>query len=440
MGRVAHCPPLRCTRLHPLRPCPQLMAKVDRAAVAPHAPRMLRALVNCFKDDSWPVRDASCTACGRCVEACPEESKEVLPELLPLWIAHLWDNIPTVRQNSAQALGKVCQAYGADAIATCWQAVDELLPKAFDQPRRDSMGDAAWWCHCGCRLFGVMTWQERGGRRTCLRRGTVMLAMRPRERVLSWSAASPRSTPASTTSRPSAWRACGASGPTTSTSTPTSRCSAAGASRPSSSAAAGASTTASSASRRAWERAGPGRAIASRAEPAAAPPHRTSPYLSALTQEPWEASDGAVWLLLELAPVDPAGAEKRLGTLAQLAGLDTFMHAYALKETVFKALPGIARAVGKRAFKSHLEEILPPAFRALTSGHQLAEFAAGQCLGFIRDMIGPNILAGRLSEEQAALLRTSPLVPPSSTFGAGAGARAAMGGDGVPAPSALRVA
>jgi ferredoxin len=51
---------------------------VDKAAVAPFVPRLLRALIMCFKDASWPVRDAACLACGRCVTAFPEQSREVL--------------------------------------------------------------------------------------------------------------------------------------------------------------------------------------------------------------------------------------------------------------------------------------------------------------------------------------------------------------------------
>jgi hypothetical protein len=43
----------------------ELMEKVDKAAVSAHVPDLLRALLLCFKDSSWPVRDAACTACGR---------------------------------------------------------------------------------------------------------------------------------------------------------------------------------------------------------------------------------------------------------------------------------------------------------------------------------------------------------------------------------------
>lgn len=153
-------------------------------------------------------------------------------------------------------------------------------------------------------------------------------------------------------------------------------------------------------------------------------------------QEPWEATDGAVHLAAELSELDPAGTEARLSLLSRLAGIDSFIHAYALRETIFKALPRVARAVGKRAFKPHLEELLTPLFRSLSCGHQLAEHAAGMCLGAIRDMIGPNILAGRLDDEQLRLLNTSPLIPPSS-FGAPAGTGQGIGG--AQGPGMLRV-
>jgi len=311
----------------------ELMAKVDRGAVAPHAPAMLRALVNCFKDDSWPVRDAACTACGRCVASCPEESREVLPELLPLWRAHLWDNIPSVRQNSAQSLSMAARAYGGEVAEQCWAALDELLPKALEQPS-DS------------KRFGGMDNITQFGVAGARRIRANDVDAHTNQQMFS----------------------CGSLAPKL--------------------------------------RRGGG----------------CMDHGFKREQEPWEATDGALHLLAELADLDPPRAASHLPLVADLAGLQTFMHAFSLQETVFRCLPRIARAVGKRAFKGHLEELLPPLFRALTCGHQLAEHAAGACLGFVRDLIGPNILAGRLEPDQADLLRTSPLVPPSSFGAAGGGA------------------
>lgn len=59
--------------------------------------------------------------CRRCVLAYPETSRPFLTELFELWVAHLWDNIPSVRDNSATALGNAIRAYGAEVL-------DKLVP------------------------------------------------------------------------------------------------------------------------------------------------------------------------------------------------------------------------------------------------------------------------------------------------------------------------
>ena len=89
-----------------------------------------------------------------------------------------------------------------------------------------------------------------------------------------------------------------------------------------------------------------------------------------------------------------------LPDLADLARLTHFAHCLTLQETLWRALPGIAQSMGKRAFKPYLEEFIDPMFRGLVCGHRLCEAAAGQCIGKLRDWMGPAIFAGRLSEEQ----------------------------------------
>lgn len=53
---------------------------------------------------------------NRCVAAYPNETREVLDSLYALWFDHLWDNIPTVREDSAVALGQAVRAYGQEAL------------------------------------------------------------------------------------------------------------------------------------------------------------------------------------------------------------------------------------------------------------------------------------------------------------------------------------
>jgi len=40
----------------------------------------------------------------------------VLDALYALWFDHLWDNIPTVREDSAAALAQAVRAYGQEAL------------------------------------------------------------------------------------------------------------------------------------------------------------------------------------------------------------------------------------------------------------------------------------------------------------------------------------
>lgn len=112
----------------------ELGAKIDRTAVRPHIPRLLEALLVCFNDDSWPVRDAACVACGNFVLCFSEESKNSLPALYPLFFNNLQDNIASVRQGAALALANVVQAYGQPSIEVIMAKIKEGLEGVEKQP------------------------------------------------------------------------------------------------------------------------------------------------------------------------------------------------------------------------------------------------------------------------------------------------------------------
>lgn len=57
-----------------------------------------------------------CLCTRRCVASYPEETREVLDALYALWFDHLWDNIPTVREDSAVALAAAVKVYGQEAL------------------------------------------------------------------------------------------------------------------------------------------------------------------------------------------------------------------------------------------------------------------------------------------------------------------------------------
>lgn len=81
--------------------CTKVAQEIDKEPFKPYVAEMLAALLDCFKDASWPVRDCACIACSHFVSTFPEESKTVFPELKELWFSHLSDNIQSVREHSS---------------------------------------------------------------------------------------------------------------------------------------------------------------------------------------------------------------------------------------------------------------------------------------------------------------------------------------------------
>ncbi len=57
--------------------------------LAAHVDRLLKALLVCFFDESWPVRDAACVASGRFAGAYPEECRPSLEKLYERFVVLL---------------------------------------------------------------------------------------------------------------------------------------------------------------------------------------------------------------------------------------------------------------------------------------------------------------------------------------------------------------
>jgi HEAT repeat len=101
----------------------------------PHVTVLLQALLMCFHDESWPVRDEACLACGTFCRAYPEECRSDLETLWTRWTEQLTDQIWSVRADAAVALGQACQAYGQDFFDRLLKFINENLPAAKDQPK-----------------------------------------------------------------------------------------------------------------------------------------------------------------------------------------------------------------------------------------------------------------------------------------------------------------
>ncbi|XP_063218137.1 uncharacterized protein LOC134528448 isoform X1 [Bacillus rossius redtenbacheri] len=112
----------------------ELASKIQARAVRPYVSRLLHTLLLCFRDDSWPVRDAACVACGHFVLCFPDEAHGSLALLYPLFFANLGDPIASVRQGAAAALGNVVRAYGREAAARVMDQVTQGLKGVRNQP------------------------------------------------------------------------------------------------------------------------------------------------------------------------------------------------------------------------------------------------------------------------------------------------------------------
>jgi hypothetical protein len=94
----------------------ELCVKVSEDAVAPNVPALLAALLVCFRDESWPCRDAAAAGTSALVAAYPAAAAPQLGDLWRLWFEHLGDNVPSVRANAAAAIGKVAGALPEEAL------------------------------------------------------------------------------------------------------------------------------------------------------------------------------------------------------------------------------------------------------------------------------------------------------------------------------------
>lgn len=65
-------------------------------------------------------------------------------------------------------------------------------------------------------------------------------------------------------------------------------------------------------------------------------------------KQPWEASDGAVYLLAGLAEIRPTDAAPLVPSLAEIALLNHWPQARSLQTTIWSQLPRIMKGLGKQ--------------------------------------------------------------------------------------------
>ncbi|TMW67001.1 hypothetical protein Poli38472_012117 [Pythium oligandrum] len=132
--------------------------------------------------------------------------------------------------------------------------------------------------------------------------------------------------------------------------------------------------------------------------------------------QPWEHTDGAIYLVRELCAVAPEVGVRLLPLVADVAILRHFPQTATLQETVWKQLPLMCEALGKRVFKQYLELFLDPMVFTLQGSNRLARFAARDCVAHLSKLIGPNIFLGRLKANPTWVEAIAPVVPQQPVY------------------------
>jgi hypothetical protein len=285
--------------------------------LSPYVNMLLQALLMCFHDESWPVRDEACLACGTFCIAYAEECRPDLPTLFERWTEQLTDQIWSVREDAAVALGDAVTAYGPEMLDKVLAVIRKNLPAAKDQAPmsreeyKKMQNDVT--AHTGNQVYSC------GSLAPKLRKG------------------------------------------------------------------------------------GAGRI-------------GCSSCLVDRPKQPWEATDGSIYLLRELCGRFPnrddteredvvLGDNILLPLMTELADISRLSHypqSDDLRTTLFKQLPQIAMAMGKRRFKGlYLDLFIELLSKNLddrygTGASQLSIHAAGQCCEEIAKLIGFGIMRGRL--------------------------------------------
>jgi len=298
----------------------ELAVKIGRdeehsEALQPHVAILLQSLLMCFHDESWPVRDEACLACGIFCRAYPEECRSELPTLWTRWTEQLTDQIWSVRADAAVALAQACQAYGPEFYDKLMDFIKEHLPAAKEQPK--------------------MTMEEYKA---------LMNNMEAHTENQLYS--------------------CGSLAP------------------------------------KLKKKAGAGRIGCSNCD-------------VNRPKQPWEATDGCLYLIRELIetrsqpdslqpPLTDDVLLPLLQDVADICRVSHFPQSDDLRTTLWRQLPGIMHAVGKvRCKRLYLEVFLDLLMRNLesTTASAISKHAAGACAHELSVLVGPSILRGRLYDD-----------------------------------------
>jgi len=325
----------------------ELATKIDHNAVSKYIPALLDALIGCFKDASWPVRDAACIALGDFVSQFPDESINDLPDLYKLWFEHLSDNIPSVREDTALALGKILRCeklakqHNAEKLAVehIKKYINEVAKQKSDDKYLEQHMHSGGTAHPDMNikfgeyenvtLFGVAAKRVRDNDP----------ALHSGQQVYSCGSLAPKLKKATR-----------------------SGCMDHGFSR----------------DRQPWE--------------------YTDGCVHLLKE------------LICANPTAQYFDQFVPGYIPNIASKRNFAHYHELQQTIWKCVVQIAEAVGKRKFKMYLELLLVPMVETLECNNRLAMNAAGNCVTFCNKFIGSKFFLPRLKPDQLQAVQNSQFV------------------------------
>ncbi|CAH8452758.1 unnamed protein product [Schistosoma guineensis] len=92
----------------------EIVTKLDPNLLLPCVSKLLDALIVCFGDESWPVRDAACVALGSLISTFPNETRAAGYDNLMAtqFLRNLSDSIPSVRDGAAKSIAAILKSVG----------------------------------------------------------------------------------------------------------------------------------------------------------------------------------------------------------------------------------------------------------------------------------------------------------------------------------------
>nr|CAH8826961.1 unnamed protein product [Trichobilharzia regenti] len=98
----------------------EIVMKLDPQLLLPFVDKLLNALLVCFGDESWPVRDAACVALGTLISIFPNETRAAGHNdlMAEYFLRNLGDSIPSVRHGAAASIAQILKSVNDDQTLT----------------------------------------------------------------------------------------------------------------------------------------------------------------------------------------------------------------------------------------------------------------------------------------------------------------------------------